>query len=34
VETLIPFRNGHPAKRVIAAYAKRELEADLEPALA
>jgi thioredoxin 1 len=34
IPTLILFRNGQVAKKVIGAYPKRRLEAELEPALA
>ncbi len=34
IPTLILFRNGQPVKKVIGAYPKRKLEAELEPALA
>jgi thioredoxin 1 len=34
IPTLILFRNGAIAKKVIGAYPKRKLEAELEPALA
>jgi thioredoxin 1 len=34
IPTLILFRNGTVAKKVIGAYPKRKLEAELEPALA
>ena len=34
IPTLILFRNGSEAKRVIGALPKRRLEAELEPALA
>jgi thioredoxin len=34
IPTLILFRNGQEAKRVIGAMPKRRLEAELEPALA
>ena len=34
IPTLILFRNGQPAKKVIGALPKRRLEAELEPALA
>jgi thioredoxin 1 len=34
IPTLILFRNGEIAKKVIGAYPKRRLEAELEPALA
>ena len=34
IPTLILFRNGSEAKRVIGAMPKRRLEAELEPALA
>jgi thioredoxin 1 len=34
IPTLILFRHGQVAKKVIGAYPKRKLEAELEPALA
>jgi thioredoxin 1 len=34
IPTLILFSNGEVAKKVIGAYPKRKLEAELEPALA
>jgi len=34
IPTLILFKNGQIAKKVIGAYPKRKLEAELEPALA
>ncbi len=34
IPTLILFKNGQVAKKVIGAYPKRKLEAELEPALA
>jgi len=34
IPTLILFKNGQIAKKVIGAYPKRRLEAELEPALA
>ena len=34
IPTLILFKNGAIAKKVIGAYPKRKLEAELEPALA
>jgi thioredoxin 1 len=34
IPTLILFKNGEPVKKVIGAYPKRKLEAELEPALA
>src|SRR5689334_20265631 len=34
IPTLILFKNGEVAKKVIGAYPKRKLEAELEPALA
>jgi thioredoxin 1 len=34
IPTLILFRNGEIAKKVIGAYPKHKLEAELEPALA
>ena len=34
IPTLILFRHGQEAKRVIGAYPKKKLEAELEPALA
>ncbi len=34
IPTMILFRNGQIAKKVIGAYPKRRLEAELEPALA
>ncbi len=34
IPTLILFRNGQVAKKVIGAYPKKKLEAELEPALA
>jgi thioredoxin 1 len=34
IPTLILFRNGQIAKKVIGAYPKKRLEAELEPALA
>lgn len=34
IPTLILFRNGRVAKKVIGAYPKKRLEAELEPALA
>jgi thioredoxin 1 len=34
IPTLILFRNGQVAKKVIGAYPKKRLEAELEPALA
>ena len=34
IPTLIVFKNGQPAKKIIGAYPKRKLEAELEPVLA
>jgi thioredoxin 1 len=34
IPTLILFKNGEIAKKVIGAYPKKRLEAELEPALA
>jgi thioredoxin 1 len=34
IPTLILFRNGQVAKKVVGAYPKKKLEAELEPALA
>jgi thioredoxin 1 len=34
IPTLILFRHGQVAKKVVGAYPKRKLEAELEPALA
>ena len=34
IPTLILFRNGQVAKKIIGAYPKKRLEAELEPALA
>jgi thioredoxin 1 len=34
IPTLILFKNGQPVKKVVGAYPKRKLEAELEPALA
>jgi thioredoxin 1 len=34
IPTLILFKNGAPAKKVIGAYPKRKLELELEPVLA
>ena len=34
IPTMILFRNGEAVKKVIGAYPKRRLEAELEPALA
>jgi thioredoxin 1 len=34
IPTLILFKNGQVAKKVIGAYPKKRLEAELEPALA
>jgi thioredoxin 1 len=34
IPTLILFRNGQVAKKIIGAYPKKKLEAELEPALA
>ena len=34
IPTMILFKNGQVAKKVIGAYPKRKLEAELEPALA
>lgn len=34
IPTLILFKNGMPVKKVVGAYPKRKLEAELEPALA
>src|SRR6476659_46083 len=34
IPTLILFKNGQVAKKVVGAYPKRKLEAELEPALA
>jgi thioredoxin 1 len=34
IPTLILFKNGEIAKKVVGAYPKRKLEAELEPALA
>ena len=34
IPTLILFKNGTVAKKVVGAYPKRKLEAELEPALA
>jgi thioredoxin 1 len=34
IPTLILFRGGEPVKKVIGAYPKKKLEAELEPALA
>jgi thioredoxin len=33
IPTLILFRNGQPVKKVIGAYPKKKLEAELEPVL-
>ncbi len=34
IPTMILFKNGAPATKIIGAYPKRKLEAELEPALA
>ena len=34
IPTLILFKDGQPAKKVIGAYPKKKLEAELEPVLA
>ena len=34
IPTMILFKGGAPAKKIIGAYPKRKLEAELEPALA
>ena len=34
IPTLILFRSGQPVKKVIGAYPKKKLEAELEPSLA
>ncbi len=34
IPTLIVFNHGQPVKKVVGAYPKRRLEAELEPALA
>jgi thioredoxin 1 len=34
IPTMILFKGGQPVKKVIGAYPKRKLEAELEPALA
>ena len=34
IPTMILFKNGEVAKKVIGAYPKKRLEAELEPALA
>ena len=34
IPTMILFRGGQPVKKVIGAYPKKKLEAELEPALA
>ena len=34
IPTMILFRNGQVAKKIIGAYPKKKLEAELEPALA
>ena len=34
IPTLILFKNGQPVKKVVGAYPKRKLEAELEPVLA
>ncbi len=34
IPTMILFKAGHPVKKVIGAYPKKRLEAELEPALA
>ena len=34
IPTMILFKNGQAAKKIIGAYPKRKLEAELEPALA
>ena len=34
IPTMILFKNGAPAKTIVGAYPKRQLEAALEPALA
>ena len=34
IPTMIVFKNGQAAKKIIGAYPKRRLEAELEPALA
>ena len=34
IPTLIVFKNGEPAKKIIGAMPKKRLEAELEPALA
>jgi thioredoxin 1 len=34
IPTMILFRNGQVAKKVVGAYPKKKLEAELEPALA
>jgi thioredoxin 1 len=34
IPTMILFKNGQPAKKIIGAYPKKKLEAELEPVLA
>ena len=34
IPTMILFKNGQPAKTIVGAYPKQQLEAELEPALA
>ncbi len=34
IPTMILFKNGEPAKKIIGAYPKKRLEAELEPVLA
>jgi thioredoxin 1 len=34
IPTMILFRNGQVVKKIIGAYPKRKLEAELDPALA
>ena len=34
IPTMILFKNGQAAKKIVGAYPKRKLEAELEPALA
>ena len=34
IPTMILFKNGEPAKKIIGAYPKKRLEAELEPILA